>query len=280
MPLAIDRHPLAKLGVDAGAVQAFRVILPEALPVAGNLGLPSVPGDKPVHRPVIQRFQRHIRPDRPRLTAKVQEQKPVPHPRRHKHQPMRGAVEIIGRHGMAGCHQPPVVRRKGKGVIGTADQLAQRLHGLPAQLRPPVRAHVVPGCHGPIRRPRDNHRRSPHRHPCSSCQRQNWTVAPPSPTGGQRPSPSRGRTSPATDRPRAAAPPGNGPGAVKADGAARRSPCRLRCFRGPPDRAQSAYQRQAPRAGAVRVDDLRQPWAGDDMQNRVVITADFRVASH
>jgi hypothetical protein len=41
-------------------VQTFRVILPEALPVAVDLGLKAVPGGQPRHRPVVQRLQRHI----------------------------------------------------------------------------------------------------------------------------------------------------------------------------------------------------------------------------
>ena len=166
-PGAIDRHAVTQFRVNPRAVQAFRVILPEPFPVALQDHRMPVASDKPLHRPVVQRLQRHIGPQGPWFRRGVQEHEPGPEPHLHGPQPMRGAVEIRGGAGVGGADKVAILGRKGEGVIGAADQLAQRLL-VRTQFRAPVRAGVMPGPDGAPGVARQDHRgvaqkKGPHR---------------------------------------------------------------------------------------------------------------------
>ena len=126
-------------------MQALGIVLPEGLPVAGDLRFPVMAGDEARHRPVVERRETHVGGEFARFRIKVQKQEAIPLAAGDALQAMGGAVEVGRRHGMAGGHQRAVGGGKGKGVIGAADQLAERLLRGAAEFRPAVRAAVVEG---------------------------------------------------------------------------------------------------------------------------------------
>ena len=75
---AVDGDHVAELWVNTGAVQAFVVILPEHLPVAGKDTFVAMTGHKRLHGPVVQGAKSDIGIERAGPRREIEEDKAVP----------------------------------------------------------------------------------------------------------------------------------------------------------------------------------------------------------